>query len=191
MNDATLVILVHQLVFQGMFLAKNIVLRKRLGTSISGRNREARRAIAFFVLFIVLSIAIATSLVDDPVPVSVLTERAALVVALSLLGANVILGAASLSGMRDSWRVGVQENQRTELIELGIYRFSRNPYFLAYLLMFAAYTILCQSAILLVLSPVGFVLIHAMVLTEERHLAAVHGDAYQRYRERVPRYLII
>jgi len=190
LNDATLVILVHQLVFQGMFLAKNIALRRKLGTSISGRNREARRAIAFFVFFIALSLG--TGLVDDRFgSVAVLTERAALIVGLALLGATIILGAASLSGMRDSWRVGVQENQRTELIEKGIYRFSRNPYFLSYLIMFAAYSILFQNAILLGLSVVGFVLIHSMVLTEERHLAAVHGDAYHRYRERVPRYLIV
>jgi protein-S-isoprenylcysteine O-methyltransferase Ste14 len=28
-----------------------------------------------------------------------------------------------------------------------------------------------------------------MVLTEEEHLRAVHGEAYVRYCERVPRYI--
>jgi hypothetical protein len=75
--------------------------------------------------------------------------------------------------------------------EKGIYRFSRNPYFLSYLIMFVAYTVLLRSIILLILSLVGFAVIHAMVLKEERHLTSLHGDTYRTYRKRVPRYLII
>ena len=96
-----------------------------------------------------------------------------------------------MTGLKDSWRVGVLENQQTELIEDGIYRFSRNPYFLSYLIMFAAYTILLRNIILLVLSFVGFALIHAMVLKEEKYLAALHGEKYRQYQKKVPRYIII
>ena len=67
--------------------------------------------------------------------------------------------------------------------------FSRNPYFLAYLLMFAGYTMLLQSPLLLILSLIGFGLIHAMILREERYLAKTHAADYERYRQRVPRYL--
>jgi protein-S-isoprenylcysteine O-methyltransferase Ste14 len=86
--------------------------------------------------------------------------------------------------------VGVIEEQQTALVESGIYRYSRNPYFLAYLLMFAAYTVLLQSALLLGLSAIGFILVHAMVLREEKHLAMLHPQAYREYCQRVPRYLI-
>jgi protein-S-isoprenylcysteine O-methyltransferase Ste14 len=75
-------------------------------------------------------------------------------------------------------------------VESGIYRYSRNPYFLAYLLMFAAYTVLLQSALLLGLSAIGFILVHSMVLREEKHLAKLHPQAYREYCQRVPRYLI-
>jgi protein-S-isoprenylcysteine O-methyltransferase Ste14 len=57
--------------------------------------------------------------------------------------------------------------------------------------MFVAYTVLLRSIILLILSLVGFAVIHAMVLKEERHLTSLHGDTYRTYRKRVPRYLII
>jgi protein-S-isoprenylcysteine O-methyltransferase Ste14 len=84
----------------------------------------------------------------------------------------------------------VIDGQRTELVQDGIYGITRNPYFLAYLLMCAAYTILLQNLVLLLLALACFALIHAMILREERHLAAMHGDAYQRYRQRVGRYLL-
>lgn len=173
-----------------MFFAKNILLRRRLGKPIRGGNREANLSIGFIGLFITLSILL--GLFDAPLGmVHFVTRSTALTVALTLLAVNLLGGAASLIGLKDSWRVGVLEGQETALIEEGIYRFSRNPYFLSYLIMFAAYTILLQNIILLVLSFVGFALIHAMILKEEKYLAALHGEKYRRYQKRVPRYIII
>jgi protein-S-isoprenylcysteine O-methyltransferase Ste14 len=115
----------------------------------------------------------------------------ALLISLLLMLANLAVGLASLKDLGDSWRVGVIEEQQTQLIESGIYRFTRNPYFVAYLLMFAAYTILLQNIILLVLSCIGFGMVHLMVLKEEQYLATTHGEDYQQYRARVPRYFLI
>lgn len=188
MKEATLVILVHQILYQGMFFAKNALLRRKLGKPIRGHNPEASLSIAFFALFIGLSIWLAQADVP-PGRYPVLNAGFALLVGLALLGANLLIGLASLRDLGDSWRVGVIEEQQTALVESGIYGFSRNPYFVAYLLMFAGYTVLLQSAILLVLSAVGFMLIHLMILREEKHLVTLHPQDYQAYRQRVPRYL--
>jgi protein-S-isoprenylcysteine O-methyltransferase Ste14 len=56
--------------------------------------------------------------------------------------------------------------------------------------MCAAYTVLLQSVVLLILSLIGFVMVHAMVLKEERHLTALHGEVYRQYQSRVPRYIL-
>ncbi len=141
-----------------MFVAKNVTLARRLGRPIRGRNREATLAIAFFAIFILLSIWLAQS-GSNWGRFPLLPDRAALLVGLVLLAANLLVATASLWDLGDSWRVGVLEEQQTTLVESGIYRFSRNPYFVAYGLMFAAYTLLLQSAILLVLTTVGFALI--------------------------------
>ena len=93
--------------------------------------------------------------------------------------------------LQDSWRVCVLENQKTELITSGIYRFTRNPYFVSYLLMFAAYTVLLQNLILFGLSIVGFLFVHKMIMKEEEYLYSVHADAYVQYKMKVPRYIII
>lgn len=187
MTQDTWLIILHQLLFQGMFFAKNILLERRLGQPIRGFNPEANLSIAFFVLFI--SVALWLSLSPDTHRttglLSGLTQATAGLFMLASLG----IAAASLKDLGDSWRVGVIEEQETELIERGVYRFSRNPYFLAYLLMFAAYSTLLQSPLLLILSVIGFGLVHAMILREERYLTSKHTVDYERYRLRVPRYL--
>lgn len=57
--------------------------------------------------------------------------------------------------------------------------------------MLAAYTILLQNIILLILTLAGFIMIHKMVLREETHPTDQHGDRYRQYMIRVPRYIII
>jgi len=190
MRTSALIIMIHQVVFQGMFFAKNISLRRKLRVPLRGRNREAILAIGFISLFLLSSIVLAS--LEAPMgTVAVLTTSGALAIALSLLAMNLVVGAASLVGLRDSWRVGVLEDQHTDLVEEGIYRFSRNPYFLSYLLMFAGYTVLLQNVILLFLSMIGCAFIHVMVMKEEEHLTALHGEKYLQYKKRVPRYFII
>ena len=190
MRSSVLIIVIHQVIFQGMFFAKNIALRRRLGMPIRGKNREAAFSIAFVGLFILVSVVL--GLLDAPRgTVAFLPRNAALALALALLAVNLLVGAAALIGLRDSWRVGVLEDQHTDLVEGGMYRFSRNPYVLSYLMMFAGYVVLLQNLILLVIGLIGSACFHAMVLREERHLTALHGEKYRQYQIRVPRYLII
>ena len=184
------IILIHQLLFQGMFFVKNMALKRKLGVTIRGRNREANFSILFFGFFIFIALLLA--FFDAPFgSIQLVEKRTAMAFSLLLIVANLFLGTSSLISLKDSWRVGVLDDQKTSLIESGVYRFSRNPYFVSYLIMFAAYTILLQNIILLAMSLAGFAMIHAMVLKEEKHLSVQHGDYYTRYKERVPRYLII
>lgn len=189
MKTNFLIILIHLILFQGMFFAKNILLSRKLKIRIRGRNREASVAIMFFGFFIVCSLVV--SCIDNPIgyldlPGSLLITGAALI----LLVINLIVSATALLAMKDSWRVGVIEEQRTELVEKGIFKVSRNPYFVSFLIMFIAYAMLLQNAVLLVLSVIGFYLVHSMILKEESYLENVHGGKYLEYRKRVPRYLI-
>jgi protein-S-isoprenylcysteine O-methyltransferase Ste14 len=188
MTESIVTIIVHQLVFQGMFFVKNFVLQRRLGKRIRGTNKEANVFIAFFVLFAGVTLYLA-SLNGSSTPPSSFWDNAAYILGIILMLASLIIAWASLKDLGDSWRVGVIEEQQTALVDTGIYRFTRNPYFLAYLTLFAAYTVFLQSLTLLLLSVLGFGLIHSLVRKEEAYLSAQHGDAYLKYKEGVPRYL--
>ncbi|MBC8377461.1 MAG: isoprenylcysteine carboxylmethyltransferase family protein, partial [FCB group bacterium] len=109
---------------------------------------------------------------------------------LLLLIINLVISLFSLLHMRDSWRVGVIDEQQTELITSGIYSITRNPYFVSYNIMFVAYALLLQSFILMVLTIVGISLVHWMVRKEERYLQEIHGSRYMKYCSEVSRYLL-
>ena len=188
--ETWLIILLHQFVFQGMFLAKNWILHKKTGKPIRGKNIEATISILFFVFFI--GVALVISFFKVPFgAVRFLSSNTALIGGFVMLALNLLTSAASLIDLKDSWRVGVVEHQKTELIVSGIYRFTRNPYFVSYFLMFAAYTVMLQNLILFGLSLLGFLFVHKMILKEEEYLYSVHANAYLEYKMRVPRYLFI
>jgi protein-S-isoprenylcysteine O-methyltransferase Ste14 len=75
------------------------------------------------------------------------------------------------------------------LREFGPYRFTRNPQVLACSVAVAGYALLWPSWHTLGWFVLYAAAIHMMVLTEEEHLRAAHGEAYERYCARVRRYL--
>ncbi len=184
-----LILLIHQVLYQGMFFAKNIHLKKSIGKKIRGHNIEATLSILFFICFIGLALFFAaTSRPQGTLPL--ITPAVSRGMAFFMLLTNLIISGAALLHLKDSWRVGVLEDQKTALVTTGIFAYSRNPYFVSYLLMFFAYALLLGSLILFTLSLLGWLLIHLMILKEEKYLLNVHKDAYRQYTENVPRYLL-
>lgn len=102
-----------------------------------------------------------------------------------------IIGIVALTAMKNSWRVGIKYDQRTDLITTGIYKVSRNPYFLSFDIMFLGFVIIFPSLILFVLNLLLAIIFHYMILEEEKYLQTVHGDLYLDYKRKVSRYIII
>jgi protein-S-isoprenylcysteine O-methyltransferase Ste14 len=77
-----------------------------------------------------------------------------------------------------------------ELVARGLYRFSRNPMYVGVLSMLAAQALYFASPWLGLYALLVFLAFHCfVVLYEEPTLSRSFGDAYQRYRARVPRWL--
>lgn len=182
------IVLGHQILFQGMFFAKNILLQRKLGQAIRGNNSEATSATVFFALFIATAFGLA--IFDQPIGyVSLPAPNPAYAIAAGFLLASLAVAAWSLLHLRDSWRVGILENQQTALVTTGIYGISRNPYFLSYILLFLGYTVLLQNLILLAMVIFAFPIIHKMIKKEEAFLQVTHSAAFSEYKQKVPRYL--
>jgi len=76
------------------------------------------------------------------------------------------------------------------LVVVGLYRYSRNPMYVAVLLMLAGWAIAYASAILWLYAAAVAVLFHLRVrLHEEPFLARTHGAAWESYQAAVPRWL--
>jgi protein-S-isoprenylcysteine O-methyltransferase Ste14 len=77
-----------------------------------------------------------------------------------------------------------------ELVVVGLYRFSRNPMYIAVVLVLLGWTVGFHSFLLLAYAlaiAVGFHL--RVVFGEEPWLARTHGEKWSRYKEEVPRWL--
>lgn len=71
----------------------------------------------------------------------------------------------------------------------GIYKFSRNPMYIAYFICFVGMALLTQSLILSGLILVFQISAHWIILAEERWCIEKFGIAYKQYMENVRRYL--
>lgn len=92
--------------------------------------------------------------------------------------------------MGDNWRVGVDEDERTELVTSGSFAMVRNPIFAAMLVTGAGIALVVPNGIALG----GWVLLLLAIelqvrVVEEPYLRRHHGEPYQRYVARVGRFL--
>jgi protein-S-isoprenylcysteine O-methyltransferase Ste14 len=115
--------------------------------------------------------------------------------ALAAGGAFVIVGLAL--GLRAVWimrQAGsseqIGEGETKAMVEGGPYRFTRNPIYIALVLIYFGLAIMLTSEWMLVLLvPVLMILQRGVVLREEAYLAQKFGEAYRKYQARVPRWL--
>ena len=91
--------------------------------------------------------------------------------------------------MKDSWRAGIPDRDRTELVTDGIYAFSRNPAFLGFDLQYIGMQLMFCNLLTGMFTVFAIVMLHLQILQEERYLTAAFGAEYLKYRHQVFRYL--
>ena len=106
---------------------------------------------------------------------------------IGVLGDMIFL--VSVLCMKDSWRAGIPDKDRTKLVTTGIYRYSRNPAFLGFDFMYVGLLLMYFNLSMLVVSAFAIIMLHLQILQEERYLTENYGEPYREYRKHVFRYL--
>lgn len=91
--------------------------------------------------------------------------------------------------MGNSWRIGIDEERETALVQAGLFRFSRNPIFLGMIISLFGFFLTVPNALTLLFLVLGFALIQIQVRLEEQFLSGLHGEKYNEYRSLVRRWL--
>ena len=105
----------------------------------------------------------------------------------SIIGIAVTVHAQFQLG--ESWRYGVDENEKTELVTDGIYAHVRNPIYSGVFLFCLGILLLLPHILMLVSVLLVYLSIEIMVrFVEEPYLRATHGEVYIAYERQTGRY---
>ncbi len=172
--------------------------RRRYGSSgillfRSGRRgQDVRDGLAVVLFVLVVGQAAATA--RWPPRTSSLATEGLLAVVWDATGAALLFGGlvvfvTSQVQLGPSWRIGIEEGARPGLVTGGVYRFCRNPIYLAMLVLLTGYTMLLRTWLSLALLVGALVGLRQQVRAEEAYLLRTYGEDYRRYARRVGRFL--
>ena len=176
-------------VFYGVYFAK-VLAQKRRGIQTRQIGRRKERAIR--TVEVLMSIATLGTPIAQLLSIAFgwnhLPANARFTgFCVGMLGDAIFLLSAWC--MKNSWRAGIPDKDKTELVTTGIYRFSRNPAFLGFDLMYIGVLLLYGNLLTFGFSVFAIVMLHLQILQEERYLAETFGAPYQAYCRHVFRYL--
>lgn len=175
--------------FYGTYFAKQLAQKKRgIQTRQIGRRKEkGLHTVELLMGFATLAVVVA-ELASIAFDWSLLPSSARFTgFCVGLCGDGLFL--VSVLFMKDSWRAGIPEKDETKLVTNGIYRFSRNPAFCGFDLMYLGVLLLFFNPVSLVFSLFAAVMLHLQILQEEKYMLKTFGDDYADYKSRVFRYL--
>lgn len=143
---------------------------------------------AFGLAMGVAAPALALSGVLEPIPA--LDGAAGHVIGVVLAVTGIALTFGAQLAMGDAWRIGVDPDERTQLVTGGPFRLVRNPIYSAMMPTVFGLALMVPS-VLAVVAFVAFVIALELQvrLVEEPHLLRTHGDAYAEYAARVGRFV--
>lgn len=178
------------LAFYGCYFGKMLLQRRRgiqtdqMGKGKTGPALYIERTLKLVTIAVVLGEAVSVLLNVTALPAWLRWIG----VVLAALGTGVFV--TSVTTMRDSWRAGVSETDKTDLVTSGIYRISRNPAFLGFDLVYIGVLLAFFSWWLAALTAFAVIILHVQITrVEEPFLRIVFGEDYRRYEGEVRRYL--
>ena len=123
-------------------------------------------------------------------PRSMLPRSVARVVGGALVGLSFLFGPPALLAMRRAGTALSPDEPTTAIVDRGPFRYSRNPIYLSFTLLYAGIATFANALWALLFLPGVLVLIHRQVVDrEEPYLERVFGAEYLRYRQRVRRWM--
>lgn len=121
---------------------------------------------------------------NPAMPDAVRMSGAVLVLAAVATGIRAIVQFVQAGNAPEPWKPD------TAFVATGLYRFSRNPMYLAMALAHLGFALWSDSLGPLLMLPVACLLIDRLVIArEERHLSRRFGRSYEEYRRHVRRWL--
>lgn len=93
--------------------------------------------------------------------------------------------------MKESWRIGIDEVNKAQLVTSGLFAVSRNPVFLGIVVANFGLLLVLPNAISLLILALTIVSLNTQIRLEEEFLAKEFGKEYTQYKNGVRRWITI
>jgi protein-S-isoprenylcysteine O-methyltransferase Ste14 len=107
----------------------------------------------------------------------------------ALLVISLIFVWLAQTQMANSWRIGIDKEQKTELVTSGIFSISRNPIFLGIMVANIGLFLVLPNAFTLLIVSLSTISINTQIRLEEEFLKNEFGDDYKVYQSKVRRWM--
>jgi protein-S-isoprenylcysteine O-methyltransferase Ste14 len=171
-------------------------VRRRIGRSTNTRPRGIKERLLWAGWFFVVAAWLALPFLSaHGTGLSGTTITPALLNPLGRALGIILMGAGyagtlwCYAAMGNAWRMGINREEKTDLVMAGPYRVVRHPIYLFQVIMVAAITLLLPSLLALIILFVHLVCIATKAADEESHLRALLGRPYEAYCARTGRWL--
>jgi protein-S-isoprenylcysteine O-methyltransferase Ste14 len=122
-------------------------------------------------------------------PIAWMNSSVLMMIGITLLVLALIWVLIAQIQMGDSWRIGIDAETKSALVQHGLFGVSRNPIFLGMLVMLVGLLLILPTSATLTITVLGFVLIHVQVRLEEAFLIEKYGEDYRKYQMSVRRWI--
>lgn len=190
-------LLVYFIIYFGVaFLGKSWLVAKRINKSplvlpkddsaygLIGRYFKLT-LIALFA-YVLLYAFIETSIF---LPIAYLEHSILRYTGIGLLIVSLIWTIIAQNHMKDSWRIGIDQENKTQLITSGLFSVSRNPIFLGMIVSLLGLFLSTPNTFTFIFLLVGYILIQIQIRLEEEFLIGQHGEEYISYQQKTKRLI--
>ncbi len=182
-----LVFILRSLIFWSKTKINPLTFNKK--DDAHGYNGKIFTFIIILELVVVSIYAFFPSSYDYLLPFWYLENENMTIIGWSLLSLSMILVCIAQSSMADSWRIGIDEVNKSKLVTTGLFSYTRNPIFLGIIIANTGLVLIIPNAFTLLIISLSTICINTQVRLEEEFLANKFGRQYEQYKTCVSRWI--
>jgi len=180
-------------VFYISYIAKTIMLkRQNIKADLLGKGQKPSKEAVFETALKIMTYlgaaiqfvsTIWNNLIFGFFPIQIVSA-----IGLTIMQLGIVIFISAMATMRENWRAGYSDEQKTNLVTNGIYKYSRNPAFLGFDFLYIGCALVFPNVLNILCSVAVIVLFHIQILGEERFLEKTFGEEYLKYKKSALRY---
>ncbi|MCB1176416.1 MAG: isoprenylcysteine carboxylmethyltransferase family protein [Leptospiraceae bacterium] len=181
-----------------IFVIRSFLLWKRTGINpltfsnsddAHGFNGKIFKFISFIELIIVGIYAFKNEWYKYLLPFWYLENSLFIKIGWGLLFLSLVFILVAQTQMANSWRIGIDKNNKSKLITNGLFSISRNPIFLGIMIANIGLFLVIPNAFTLLIISLSTISINTQIRLEEEFLIQEFGPEYSEYSKKVRRWL--